>query len=137
MTLAELRAEYQRAFGEPTYSCHKTYVRKRVAWGLQVREQGGLTARGHARIAALADETHLRLRVPTADTTAPPRETLPVGTQLVKDYHGTRHVVTVLEQGVAYDGQTYRSLTAVAAVITGTHRNGRAFFGLGPAGGGR
>ncbi len=52
MTLAELRAEYQRAFGEPTYSCHKTYVRKRVAWGLQVREQGGLTARGHPRDAA-------------------------------------------------------------------------------------
>lgn len=131
MTLTDLRAEYQRVFGEASYSRHKVYLRKRIAWGLQVREHGGLTARARARIAELADEAHIHQRVPGGlpePRVATPR--LPVGMQLAKDYGGTRHVVSVLERGFAYDGQTYRSLTAIATVITGTHRNGRAFFGL-------
>jgi hypothetical protein len=131
MTLADLRAEYQRVFGEASYSRHKVYLRKRIAWGLQVREHGGLTPRARARIAELADDAHLHQRVP-GDVPDPrvASPQLPVGTQLAKDYGGTRHVVSVLERGFAYDGQTYRSLTAIATVITGTHRNGPAFFGL-------
>ena len=43
--------------------------------------------------------------------------------------------VTVLEQGFAYDGKEWRSLSAIAKAITGGHWNGPRFFGL--AGGGR
>ena len=36
----------------------------------------------------------------------------------------------VLEEGFAWEGKTYRSLSEVARVITGTQWNGRRFFGL-------
>ena len=38
--------------------------------------------------------------------------------------------MTVLDEGFEYDGRTWRSLTAIAKAITGTHRNGPRFFGL-------
>jgi hypothetical protein len=52
------------------------------------------------------------------------------GTVLSRDYRGQRLEVTVLEQGFEYDGVVYRSLSAVARAVTGTHWNGWAFFGL-------
>ena len=61
---------------------------------------------------------------------SPPQRKLTPGTRLVRDWHGAGHTVTVLEQGFEYDGQVWRSLTAVAKAITGTHRNGPRFFGL-------
>ena len=40
------------------------------------------------------------------------------------------HQVTVLEEGYAWQGQTYASLSAVARAITQTNWNGFVFFGL-------
>ena len=37
-------------------------------------------------------------------------------------------VVTVLEDGFAFAGQKYRSLSAAAKAITGTHLSGHRFF---------
>jgi hypothetical protein len=42
----------------------------------------------------------------------------------------TTHTVVVLDDGFALDGRTYKSLSAVAKVITGTNWNGYAFFGI-------
>ncbi len=52
------------------------------------------------------------------------------GTILVRQYAGQTLQVMVLEQGFEYDGQLYKSLTAVAKRITGKHWNGFHFFGL-------
>ena len=40
------------------------------------------------------------------------------------------HEVTVLEHGFHWNGETYRSLSAIARAITGTRWNGHVFFGL-------
>ena len=56
--------------------------------------------------------------------------TLATGSRLVREWQGTTHQVTVLEQGFAYAGQTYRSLSAVARTITGTNWSGPLFFGM-------
>ena len=53
-----------------------------------------------------------------------------MGTRLVRDWHGDRHEVTVVAGGFEYGGKRYRSLTAVAKAITGSHWNGKLFFGL-------
>lgn len=58
-----------------------------------------------------------------------PRKLTP-GTRLVRDWHGAGHTVTVLADGFEYDGQHWKSLTAVARAITGAHWNGPLFFGL-------
>lgn len=64
-----------------------------------------------------------------ARATAP---TLPAAATLVRVWNGRRHEVTVVEGGRAfvYRGTTYRSLTAVSRVITGTEWSGPRFFGL-------
>jgi len=43
---------------------------------------------------------------------------------------GGRVHVTVLADGFEYQGERYRSLSAVAKAITGSHMNGFRFFGL-------
>jgi len=43
---------------------------------------------------------------------------------------GRTLAVTVLEDGFEYEGCRYQSLTAIAKVVTGSHWNGRHFFGL-------
>ena len=43
--------------------------------------------------------------------------------------------VKVLPNGFEYEGQVYRSLSAVAKAITGSHCNGFLFFRIGGKGG--
>lgn len=63
---------------------------------------------------------------------------LPVlGTKLGREWNGKRHEATVVAGGFEYEGKRYRSLTAVTKAITGTHWNGRAFFGMKSTKGGR
>jgi hypothetical protein len=52
------------------------------------------------------------------------------GTTLVRQWRGHTHTVLVREDGFEYDGQHYRSLTAIAEQITGAHWSGPRFFGV-------
>jgi hypothetical protein len=59
-----------------------------------------------------------------------PTNKLSPGTVLMRDWQGRRHSVTVIGDGFAHEGRTYRSLSEVARAITGTRWSGPAFFGL-------
>lgn len=50
--------------------------------------------------------------------------------QLVRIWHGKKYIVTAKDEGFDYDGKTYKSLSQIAFVITGTKWNGWLFFGL-------
>ena len=51
------------------------------------------------------------------------------GTRLRRDWKGKTYEVFVRDDGkFEYDGAVYRSLSAVATEITGTHWNGKKFF---------
>jgi hypothetical protein len=52
------------------------------------------------------------------------------GTILVREWNGQAHRVMVVEQGFAWQGVTYDSLSKIAQAITGTKWNGPRFFGL-------
>jgi Protein of unknown function (DUF2924) len=52
------------------------------------------------------------------------------GTRLLRERGGRTHTVIVLDDGFAYDGERYRSLTEIARRITGAHWSGPRFFGL-------
>jgi len=54
----------------------------------------------------------------------------PAGAVLRREYRGVEHRVLVLPQGLEHEGKVYRSLSAVATAITGSHWNGYHFFGL-------
>ena len=142
LTLAELRERYADVFGEPTSCRHKRHLVKRIIWGIQAQELGGISERARRRAEELARDTDLRLLAPKgtshggpaipARITAPRDPRLPmVGSIITRWYKGWTVSVTVLDGGrFEYAGQTYRSLSAVARAVTGTRWNGMLFFGL-------
>jgi hypothetical protein len=58
----------------------------------------------------------------------------PAGTILTRAYKGAVVQVQVLQQGFEYQGQVYKSLSAVAKAVTGSHCNGYYFFRIGQPG---
>lgn len=55
------------------------------------------------------------------------------GALLVREWNGRLERVMVLENGFAWNGKIYRSLSQIAKAMTGTSWNGHRFFGLRPA----
>jgi DUF2924 family protein len=142
MTVAELRARYEGVFGQQPRSRHKEHLLRRIAWKIQAVAEGDLSERARQRAAALADDACLRLSIPRngssssakttgAGTTSTRDKRVPMpGTILARPYRGQTLEVKVLKECFEYNGQRYRSLTAVAQEITGQHWNGFHFFGL-------
>ena len=58
------------------------------------------------------------------------RRALTPGTVLVREWNEQSQRVMVMEDGFAWNGQTFDSLSMVAFAITGTRWNGPRFFGL-------
>ena len=54
----------------------------------------------------------------------------PPGTYLEREYKGRRVIAKVLVDGFEFDGEIYRSLSAIAHEATGTKWNGFLFFNL-------
>ena len=52
------------------------------------------------------------------------------GALLVREWNGRLERVMILDDGCAWNGCVYRSLSQVARAITGTNWNGHRFFGL-------
>ncbi len=121
---AELKEEWSRCHGAPAPSVTPDLLRLGIAYRLQEKKQRGLS-RESKRLLRQA------VAIAQQDNAAatPPRRLMP-GTRLVRDWHGVGHTVIVLDKDFEYDGQIWRSLTAIAKAITGTHRNGPRFFGL-------
>jgi hypothetical protein len=106
---------------------------KRLAYRIQELAYGGLSEatrdqlRQHLQREGLDRETERAAR----KTRRQRKNGVPViGTRIARDWHGQRHVVTVVRGGFEYEGRRYRSLSAIARAITGTRWNGPAFFGL-------
>jgi hypothetical protein len=58
------------------------------------------------------------------------RTELRPGTILMREWNGHAHRVMVVDEGFAWSGKTYDSLSKIAFAITGTKWNGPRFFGL-------
>ncbi|THF93312.1 MAG: DUF2924 domain-containing protein [Sulfitobacter sp. SK025] len=61
---------------------------------------------------------------------SPKPSKLNTGTRLVREWRGQTHVVDIMNDGVHYNGETYKSLSQVARTITGTRWSGPRFFGV-------
>ncbi|TWU39362.1 DUF2924 domain-containing protein [Novipirellula artificiosorum] len=141
MSVGELQNKYVEVFGEATTGRNKIWLQKRIAWRIQANQFGGLTNRAIERASQLANEADLRVTAPKESATKPkPKATSisaphddrlpPVGDYIVRVYKGQEYVVTVLQLGFEYEGQTYKTLSAIATEITGQHWNGFRFFNL-------
>jgi hypothetical protein len=55
---------------------------------------------------------------------------LKAGALLVREWNGRLERVMILQEGFAWNGQTFGSLSQIAKAMTGTNWNGHRFFGL-------
>jgi hypothetical protein len=55
---------------------------------------------------------------------------LKAGALLVREWNGRLERVMILDEGFAWNGQTFGSLSQIAKAMTGTNWNGHRFFGL-------
>ena len=141
MRVAKLRARYAQVFGEETRIGSKTLLVKRIIWGLQALAEGDLSERARQRAAELAQDANLRL-LPAREKRAASisaqkngkvngaiESHLPLpGTILTRWYKGQTLKVQVLRHGFEYECRVYKSLSAAARAITGSHTSGYLFF---------
>ena len=136
LTIRELREKYQELFGDESRTWNRQFLLRRIAWRLQALAEGDLSERAYLRAMQLARDADLRVRpprqVPEYPIAQSKRDTrLPTaGSMLQRSYRGTLHRVKVCTDGFDYNGQRFRSLSAVAFAISGTRWNGYSFFGL-------
>jgi hypothetical protein len=152
MTVGALRKKFADVFGEPTNARHKQWLVKRIAWRMQALVEGDISERARQRAAELANDADLRTSEPKA--TKPAESTsewtksatlsvaaddrLPVpGTIIMREYKGQMLQVRVLPHGFEFEGEVFKSLSAVAKKISGQHCNGYHFFRLRRQGGAR
>jgi Protein of unknown function (DUF2924) len=143
MTVGQLQEHYALVFGERTNAAHKAWLVKRIAWRLQALAEGGLSQRARQRAEELARDADLRLLPPGAtdrhirrltgqmDDEARDPRLPPAGSILARRYKGQTVEVIIENNGFRFGGELYRSLSAVARAITGSHVNGFQFFRLG------
>ena len=142
LTAGQLQEKYAEVQGEPARSRNRVWLIRRIAWKLQANAEGGLSERARKRALELADESDVRLTPPKTvsipirvNRTSEPQQSdsrLPdPGTTLVRKYKGNNVSVHVKADGFEYEGEIYKSLSAVAKAITGSHTNGFRFFKLG------
>lgn len=80
----------------------------------------------------IATEARIHRTLARALMTGPSHPKLRVepGTALTRDWKGIRHTVQVTGDGFEWQGETYRSLSKIAHLITGTRWSGPRFFGV-------
>lgn len=134
-TTDELIAQYTELHGKGPRTRNRTWLQRRLAWKIQEQAFGGLSAPARAKLEDLIGRIDGPLGTGSPTVTRkmqPVRKpgTPSVGTTLVRVWRGTEYRVQVRDNGYELDGVLHRSMSAAAKAITGTHWNGKLFFGL-------
>jgi hypothetical protein len=120
----ELKQMWRELFDKEPPGFSRNYLISRLAYRIQELAFGGLKPATRAKLDALAgglDPKAARKRVINGPV---------VGTQLIREWRGVEHMVTVLADGFEWEGRRYKSLSAVARAVTNVRWNGPMFFGL-------
>jgi len=141
MSAKQLRVRYRELFGDESRTGNRQWLFRRCAWRLQARAEGGLSERARRRAMEIADDADIRFVTPRQvvpdgskpreihSTDIKPDDRLPMASSVItRVFKGRNHDVTVQPNGFEYDGAFYKSLSAVAYAITGSHWNGYHFF---------
>jgi hypothetical protein len=123
-----LRARWHELFGSEPPPLGRKYLQSRLAYRIQELAYGGLSDGAKDQIDALVADEDARIKGKPRVRVM--RDRPIAGTRLIREWKGVEHQVTVLTDGFEYQGQNYKSLSAIARRITGTRWNGPVFFGL-------
>jgi hypothetical protein len=121
----ELRLAWRSFYrGDPPLGLSRDLMIRALANKMQERAYGGPSRSLKRHLHTLAGEFE------KGSLSLDPGVVLKTGAKLVREWGGHTHTVLVVGDGFEYEGQRYRSLTMIAARITGTHWSGPRFFGL-------
>jgi hypothetical protein len=127
MSVNDLKDQWRSLFGADAPNNSRPFLEMRLASRIQELAYGGLSREASRLLDALADELHGKPGRKAMITD--PRKPV-AGTRLVREWNGVEHTVTVLRDGFEFQGQKYKSVSAIARSITGTRWNGWRFFGI-------
>jgi hypothetical protein len=128
MSTAELETIWRRHLGgSPPVGLPKALCARMIAYRLQVQRSGDLPKAAVKFLDGIAADLAAGK---DPEVPYPEDRRLKPGAVLVREHGGVQHRVVVLEEGYAWSGKAFASLSAVAKVITGTNWNGQRFFGL-------
>ena len=113
--------------GSPPAQLPKSLMTRLLAYRLQVQRSGDLSKQAVGFFQRIAVDLEAGK---DPDVPYPDDRRLKPGSVLVREHDGVQHRVMVLDEGYAWKGKTFASLSAVAKAITGTNWNGQRFFGL-------
>jgi hypothetical protein len=144
-TVSQLVQRYEEVFKEECRSRNKQYLIRRIAWRLQANEEGGLSRAALKKAAELSEDAETRVTAPRKHSNDGVKLVVPEPTAFVdwdprlpppgniveRQYKGKMIRVIVLKEGFEYEGRRYKSLTAIAKEVSGSHCNGFLFFRLG------
>jgi len=115
--LEGLRKFWGQRYGQPPQLRSVPILRLLLAWRVQAEALGGLDGESRRTLGRKG-----KVRAEGLD--------LGIGARLTRQWQGRSHEVLVEVGGFRWEGQTYRSLSAVATAIAGSKWNGPRFFGL-------
>ncbi len=125
MNAPDLRKEWARYYrSHPPKKLSRDMLHLGVAWKLQERAFGGLSAVTKRQISELAQAMEAK-----ADLTKARTVRLRPGARLIREWNGETHEILVVEDGFQWRGKTWRSLSMIAREMTGTHWSGPRFLG--------
>jgi hypothetical protein len=126
LNVEQLKAGWRTLYqNEAPSRFSRDLLRRAVAYRIQERALGGVKPATRRLFQQVAADAHARRPLKLA-----PLRRLEPGAVLIREWHGVKHKVAVRENGFSFRGQHYRSLSAVARLITGSRWSGPLFFGL-------
>ena len=141
-SLGELQKKYEDVFkGNKAPSSNKVYLWRKIAYRMQEIEHAGLSSIAQGKIQEFIqkyDPINNKALRPDGIPENQPKKSglsrdkrLPIpGTVITKEYKDIKLQVKILESGFEYNSKVYKTLTAIAKVVTGAHWNGYLFFSL-------
>jgi hypothetical protein len=134
----DLRVRWRKLLRTQPPQLSRSLLLRLFAYRLQARAYGDLdreTVRyinhvARERLRRKAEPGRRNAKAPPPIPPVPTSTRLKPGTLLAREFNGVMHRVTVTQEGFAWQGNTYSSLSEIARLITGTRWSGPRFFGL-------
>lgn len=124
-TTKELQAKWQKLFNSiPPKGYTKSFLIKEITWQINY---GKMSANLQSKINKLVEEYE---KTKSVNIKKVKRFNVTTGTKFIREFRGEKYEIVAVDGGFDFNGKTYKTLSAVANVITGTHWNGKKFFGV-------
>ena len=123
-TIKELQVIYCEYFNdEAPIGLTKSFLIKDILWKLEFGKTSEILLK---RIDKLVKEY---TKEKSVNISKVKQFEVTAGTKFIREFKGEKHEVIAINDGFKYKNKMYKSLSAIANVITGTHWNGKKFYG--------